>query len=144
MNLRRKITENFGCFQIGKFHLLFWKIQAIFPMGMGSIFGPKNSLAKSLTEFVPQQSTVMVHGVFQALWYKSIMMWRHILRISTNIVKLNRIRESWVSYFKPRCWKPPGHYLCTPEPGRLGRVISIKKRCEQRCLPCRRDQSESG
>ena len=29
--------------------------------------------------------------------------------------------------FKPRCWKPPGHYLYTPEPGRLGCVISIQK-----------------
>ena len=29
--------------------------------------------------------------------------------------------------FKPRCWKPLGHYLYTPEPGRLGCVISIQK-----------------
>ena len=28
---------------------------------------------------------------------------------------------------KPLCWKPPGHYLCTPEPGRLGCVIYIEK-----------------
>ena len=27
---------------------------------------------------------------------------------------------------KPRCLKPPGHYICTPEPGRLGCVISIQ------------------
>ena len=30
----------------------------------------------------------------------------------------------------PRCWEPPGHYLCTPEPGSPGCVISIEKRCE--------------
>ena len=27
--------------------------------------------------------------------------------------------------FKARCWKPPGHYLCIPEPGRQDCVISI-------------------
>ena len=27
--------------------------------------------------------------------------------------------------FKARCWKPPGHYLCIPEPGRPDCVISI-------------------
>ena len=29
--------------------------------------------------------------------------------------------------FKPKYLKPPGHYLCTHEPGRLGCVISIQK-----------------
>ena len=28
---------------------------------------------------------------------------------------------------KPWCWKPPGHYLCIPEPGRLGCIIPIEK-----------------
>ena len=28
---------------------------------------------------------------------------------------------------KPRCWERPGHYLCTPEPGRPGCVISVEK-----------------
>ena len=28
--------------------------------------------------------------------------------------------------FKARCWKPPGHYLCIPEPGRPDCVISIE------------------
>ena len=28
---------------------------------------------------------------------------------------------------KPQCLKPPGHNLCTPEPGRLGCVISKQK-----------------
>ena len=28
---------------------------------------------------------------------------------------------------KARCWEPPGHYLCTPEPGTPGCVISIEK-----------------
>ena len=28
---------------------------------------------------------------------------------------------------KPRCWEPPGRYLCTPEPGRPGCVISMQK-----------------
>ena len=28
---------------------------------------------------------------------------------------------------KPRCLEPPGHYLCTTEPGRPGCVISIEK-----------------
>ena len=27
---------------------------------------------------------------------------------------------------KARCWKPPGHYLCIPEPGRPDCVISIE------------------
>ena len=27
----------------------------------------------------------------------------------------------------PRCWEPPGYYLCTPEQGRPGCVISIQK-----------------
>ena len=27
---------------------------------------------------------------------------------------------------KVRCWKPPGHYLCIPEPGRPDCVISIE------------------
>ena len=27
---------------------------------------------------------------------------------------------------KPRCWEQPGHYLCTPEPGRSGCVNSIQ------------------
>ena len=31
------------------------------------------------------------------------------------------------NYLKPRCWKPSWHYLCTPQPGRLGCVISIQK-----------------
>ena len=35
-------------FQIWKFHLLFGKILAIFPLGLGPKFGPKNSLKKSL------------------------------------------------------------------------------------------------
>ena len=30
------------------------------------------------------------------------------------------------SHFKPRCLKPPGLYLCTPEPGRPGCVIFIR------------------
>ena len=30
------------------------------------------------------------------------------------------------SDIKPRCWEPAGHYLCTPEPGRPGCVISIQ------------------
>ena len=34
--------------QIGKFHVLFGKIQALFPLGMGPKFGPQNSLEKSL------------------------------------------------------------------------------------------------
>ena len=29
--------------------------------------------------------------------------------------------------FKPKYLKPPGHYLCTHEPGRLGCIISIQK-----------------
>ena len=29
--------------------------------------------------------------------------------------------------FKPQCLEPPGHYLCPPEPGRPGCVISIQK-----------------
>ena len=28
---------------------------------------------------------------------------------------------------KPRCLEPTAHYLCTPEPGRLGWVISKEK-----------------
>ena len=28
---------------------------------------------------------------------------------------------------KARCWEPPGRYLCTPEPGRPGCIISIEK-----------------
>ena len=32
-----------------------------------------------------------------------------------------------VLLLKARCWEPPGHYLCTPEPGRPGCVISIEK-----------------
>ena len=28
---------------------------------------------------------------------------------------------------KARCWEPPGHYVCTTEPGRPGCVISIEK-----------------
>ena len=27
----------------------------------------------------------------------------------------------------PRCWEPPGHFLCTPGPGSPGCVISIEK-----------------
>ena len=35
------------------------------------------------------------------------------------------------------CWKPPGHYmyLCTPEPGRLGCVISIQKGVKSDAYP---------
>ena len=40
-----------------------------------------------------------------------------------------------VSRFKPRCWEPPGHYLCTPEPGRLGCVISIQKGFKSEAYP---------
>ena len=29
-------------------------------------------------------------------------------------------------YLKARSWKPPGHYLCAPEPGRPDCVISIE------------------
>ena len=28
---------------------------------------------------------------------------------------------------KLRCWEPPSHYLCTPEPDRPGCIISIQK-----------------
>ena len=42
-------------------------------------------------------------------------------------MKLNSTTEMMVCSFKPRCWEPPGHYLCTPEPGRPGCVISIEK-----------------
>ena len=33
----------------------------------------------------------------------------------------------WTTFLKPRCWELPGHYLCIPEPGRPGCVISIQK-----------------
>ena len=32
-----------------------------------------------------------------------------------------------LSIFKPRCGEQPGHYLCTPEKGRLGCPISKQK-----------------
>ena len=40
------------------------------------------------------------------------------------------VNEHVREIFKLKCWKLPGHYLCTPEPaaaGRLGCVISIQK-----------------
>ena len=30
------------------------------------------------------------------------------------------------TYIKAWCWKPPGHNLCAPEPGRPDCVISIE------------------
>ena len=36
-------------------------------------------------------------------------------------------RVVFKTHLKPRCWEPPGHYLCTPEAGRPGCVISIEK-----------------
>ena len=36
---------------------------------------------------------------------------------------------------KPQCWKPPGHYLCTPEPGRLSCIISIHKDVKSDAYP---------
>ena len=37
--------------------------------------------------------------------------------------------ETKVVVLNPGVKKPPGYYLCTPESGRLGCVISIEKRC---------------
>ena len=45
--LTRKNYWKFGVLQIWKFHLLFGKIQALFPLGMGPKFGPQNNLEKS-------------------------------------------------------------------------------------------------
>ena len=41
----------------------------------------------------------------------------HLIRVITCIL---------LSEFKTRCWEPPGRYLCIPEPGRPGCVISIE------------------
>ena len=41
--------------------------------------------------------------------------------------RLTRDFKSFKENLKPRWRKPPGHYLCTPEPGRLDCVMSISK-----------------
>ena len=80
--LKKKNYWKFCVLQIGKFHLLFGKIQAIFSNGNGAEIRPPKQPFKIPDKVCP--STVMVHGVFLALWYKSIiMMRRHNLRIST-------------------------------------------------------------
>ena len=38
----------------------------------------------------------------------------------------NETQTTLTGDFKARCWKPPGHYLCIPEPGRPDCVISIE------------------
>ena len=35
-------------------------------------------------------------------------------------------KNTKIHLFKARCWEPPGHFQCTPGPGRLGCVISIE------------------
>ena len=37
--------------------------------------------------------------------------------------------------FKPGCWEPPGHYLCTLESERLGCIISIQKGVNDNAYP---------
>ena len=46
------------------------------------------------------------------------------LKITKNIYK--DIIQCTCDIVKARCWKPPGRYLCTPEPGRPDCVISIE------------------
>ena len=45
------------------------------------------------------------------------------------------INSSLFAINKPRCWKQPGHYLCTPEPGILGCVISTQKGVKSDAYP---------
>ena len=45
---------------------------------------------------------------------------------NTDHMRISRTEHSSV-ILKPRCLKPTGHYLYTPELGRLGCVISIQK-----------------
>ena len=50
----------------------------------------------------------------------------------SNLLKLHIIfvifcMHEQILHLKPRCWEPPSHYLCTPEPGKLDCVISIQK-----------------
>ena len=42
-----------------------------------------------------------------------------------------------MTFVKPRCWEPPGHYLCprSPEPGRPDCVISIQKGVKSDAYP---------
>ena len=45
----------------------------------------------------------------------------------TNIYSNMTVYQKYIgTSIKPQCWEPPGHYLCTPEPDRLGCVISIQ------------------
>ena len=61
--------------------------------------------------------------------------------LEINGLKVMEARVSQVYFhvmsltFKPRCWEPPAHYLCTPEPGRLDFVISIQKRVKSDAYP---------
>ena len=72
-------------------------------------------------------------------WYKNGQLFDHKLR-----PKVRKDSLAEINTFKPRCWEPPGHYLCRSEPGRLGCIISIQKggNGDAYLVPCR-NQSES-
>ena len=74
--LKRKNYWKFGVLQTGEFHLLFGKIQALFPLGMRPKFGPQNSLEKSLwtsnDEFTVVQVTLQV-VLFMIKWPTQIV-----------------------------------------------------------------------
>ena len=53
--------------------------------------------------------------VGQQLW------WAHLRQTAVEAL----CTEHGINLLKPRCWEPPGHYLCVPEPGRPGCVIAI-------------------